>query len=255
MSDKSRVMSDKSRPPQKTSSATLVEGRSSAHDVAAFLEQVKSLSATRGRASRRGRLLFAMDATMSRQATWDMALAIQGEMFAAVGAIGGLDVQLLYFRGFGEARASRWVSDPEALARLMSAVRCRGGATQIGKALLHARKQAEAPGGLSAMVFVGDSMEEDADHLCQLAGELGLLGVPVFVFQEGYDNTAERTFREIARLTRGAWCRFDQGAAAQLRELLMAVAVFAAGGVTALEDMSKAGHGGPRLLLEKLGRP
>ena len=63
--------------------------------------------------------MFAMDATMSRAPTWDMALKLQGEMFAAVKEVGGLDVQLMYFRGLGECRASKWVSDPDALARLM----------------------------------------------------------------------------------------------------------------------------------------
>ena len=84
------------------------------------------------------------------------------------------------------------------------------------------------------MVFVGDAMEEAVDDLCAKAGELGLLKVPVFMFQEGHDATAEQAFREIARLTGGAWCRFDPGAAAQLRELLRAAAAYAAGGREAL---------------------
>ena len=85
----------------------------------------------------RGRLVFAMDATMSRQPTWDMALALQADMFQAVKAVGGLDVQLVYFRGAGECRASRWVSDPDALAALMTRVTCAGG--------LHADPQGARP--------------------------------------------------------------------------------------------------------------
>ena len=76
---------------------------------------------------------------MSRQPTWDMALALQADMFHAVKAVGGLDVQLVYFRGTGECRASKWVSDPDALAALMTQVHCAGGYTQIGKVLSHAR--------------------------------------------------------------------------------------------------------------------
>lgn len=236
--------------PQVAESDKPIAAPSSEGDVAAFIGQVKSLG-PQTRTGRHGRLLFAMDATMSRQPTWDMALSIQGQMFEAVKSVGGLDVQLLYFRGFGECQASRWVSDPQALAELMTKVSCRGGATQIRRALIHARKEAERE-KLGAMVFVGDCMEEEADHLCRLAGELGLLGVPVFIFQEGHDKSAELTFREIARLTRGAWCRFDSGAAAQLKDLLAAVAVFAAGGIAALEDMSKPDRGAPRLLLEQM---
>jgi hypothetical protein len=190
----------------------------------------------------RGRLVFAMDATMSRQPTWDMALGLQSAMFDVVRQIGGLDVQLVYFRGAGECRASRWVSDPRALATLMTSVDCRGGTTQIGKVLGHVRK-ASSDQRVNALVYVGDCMEEDIDDVCSRAGELALLGVPVFAFQEGHNAQAALAFREIARLTRGAYCRFDHGSAEQLRALLRAVAVYAAGGRQALEQLANARDG------------
>lgn len=219
-------------------------------DVANFIAKMKTVAPQTG--GGRGRLIFAMDATMSRQATWDMALGLQSEMFAAVKQVGGLDVQLIYFRGAGECRASKWVSNPDALARLMTSVHCAGGFTQIGKVLSHARRETEAR-KVSALVYVGDCTEEEMDHLCGRAGELALHGVPVFVFQEGGDAQAEQVFREIARLTKGAYCRFNQGSAAQLRELLSAVAVYAAGGRMALEDFGRAGGGrGARLLIEQM---
>ena len=214
-------------------------------DVSAFVERMRELAPT---ASGRGRLLFAMDATMSRQPTWDMALNLQGDMFAAVKAVGGLDVQLIYFRGAGECRASRWVSDANALASLMRRVACAGGYTQIRKVLSHALKEASRQ-PLSALVYVGDCMEEEVDELCQRAGELALLGVPVFLFLEGDAGRARAAFREIARLSRGAHCRFDAGSAAQLKELLAAVAVYAAGGRKALQALSGRGA---RLLLQQL---
>jgi len=71
----------------------------------------------------------------------------------------------------------------------------------------------------------------------------------VFLFQEGADARAAAAFREIARLTKGAYCRFDAGSAAQLRELLSAVAVYAAGGRQALEALSGRGA---RALLQQL---
>ena len=37
---------------------------------------------------------------MSRQPSWDLALELQADMFKAVKAVGGLDVQLVYFRGY-----------------------------------------------------------------------------------------------------------------------------------------------------------
>ncbi len=223
---------------------------SSADEVAAFTAAVRQLAPRSGQG--RGRLIFAMDATMSRQPTWDMALALQADMFLAVEEVGGLDVQLVYFRGAGECRSSRWVSEPAALARLMTSVACQGGYTQIRKVLAHARKEAEhRPVG--ALVFVGDAMEEDIDDLCGRAGELALHNVPVFLFQEGGDARVATAFKEIARLTRGAHCRFDAGSAAQLKELLTAVAVYAAGGRTALIEMSRgAGGGGARRLIEQM---
>lgn len=215
-------------------------------DVAEFLDRVKAMAPVG--APGRGRLVFAMDATMSRRPTWDLALSLQARMFHAVKDVGGLDVQLVYFRGFGECRASRWVADPAALARLMTSVDCRGGTTQIGRVLAHALAETGRR-RVNALVYVGDCMEEDADALCAKAGELGLLGVPAFLFHEGRNKVAEQTFRELARLSGGAYCAFDAGSAAQLRELLTAVAVYAAGGRRALERL--AGRGS-RLLLAQL---
>jgi hypothetical protein len=205
-------------------------------EIDAFLSKVKSLGPATG-AVLRGRLIFALDATMSRQPLWDTACKLQADMFREAAAIGGLDVQLVYYRSLAECRASAWVSQAERLAELMTRIDCRGGHTQIGKVLAHARAESERR-KVQALVFVGDAMEEKLDDLCQAAGELGLLGVPAFMFQEGYDAIAEQAFREIARLTKGAYCRFDPGAAHQLGELLRAAAAYAAGGMRALADLS-----------------
>jgi hypothetical protein len=219
-------------------------------DVADFIAKMKAVAPVA--TGERGRLVFAMDATMSRAPTWDMALTLQGEMFAAVKEVGGLDVQLVYFRGMSQCRASKWVSNPDALARLMRSVACEGGLTQIGRVLEHALDESRRR-KVNALVYVGDSMEENVDALCARAGELALLGVPVFLFQEGIDELAGRAFREIARLTKGAFCRFDRGSALQLRDLLTAVAVYAAGGRKALLALSNKREGaGARLLLEQL---
>lgn len=223
---------------------------SSRPEIDVFLEQVRTLSAS-VEPGRRGRLIFALDATMSRQPTWDSACHLQAEMFREAAAIGGLDVQLLYYRGLAECRASKWVSHPERLASLMERIDCRGGHTQIGKILAHARGETERQ-KVQALVFVGDAMEEAVDDLCASAGALGLLGVPVFMFQEGDDAIAERAFREIARLTRGAYCRFAPGAAHELAELLRAAAAFAAGGMKALSDLSARKNAGAQKLLKQM---
>jgi hypothetical protein len=234
-----------SKDPTQTPAPT-----SSRPEIDAFLERVKSLGPA-VTAGKRGRLLFALDATMSRQPTWDSACVLQADMFRAAAAIGGLDIQLVYFRGLNECRASGWVAGSDKLASLMSAIDCRGGHTQIGKVLSHARQE-HAKQRVQAVVFVGDAMEEAVDDLCAAAGELGLFGVPVFMFQEGGDPVAESAYREIARLSRGAYCRFDTGSAKELGELLRAVAAYAAGGIKALADLSARKSGGARMLLAQL---
>jgi hypothetical protein len=218
---------------------------SAAEDIAAFVAKARAMSPHA--AGAKGRLVFALDATMSRQPTWDMACTLQADMFREASALGSLDIRLVYYRGLSECRATGWISDSAELARLMGKITCQGGNTQIGKVLSEARREAVAS-AVRAVVFVGDAMEENVDALCAKAGELGLLKVPVFMFQEGHDVAAEQAFREIARLTGGAWCRFDPGAAAQLRELLRAAAAYAAGGRAALAQLSKTGSGAAKLL-------
>jgi len=189
----------------------------------------------------RGRLMFALDATASRQPTWDRACQLQGDMFAVVAELGGLAVQLVWYRGYGEFQVEPWLMDSAELQRRMTGVHCRGGLTQIGRVLRHAAQETRRQ-RVNALALVGDSLEEPIDPLCHVAGELGVLGVPVFAFQEGDDPEAAQGFREIARLTRGAYCRFDAGSARQLRDLLRAVAVYAAGGRQALARLDQQGE-------------
>jgi hypothetical protein len=201
-------------------------------EVDAFLRDLQRAPAVRPGGGR-GRLIFALDATASRQPSWDRACRIQGEMFEATAALGGLDVKLVYYRGFGECKASRWMANAADLHRVMRAVSCIGGETQIERVLAHAIAENQKQ-RVGALVFVGDAMEEKVDRLCQLAGELGLKGVPIFLFHEGGDAVAAGAFQQMAKLSRGAYLRFDLASADRLKDLLGAVAVYAAGGYRAL---------------------
>ncbi|WP_092185816.1 hypothetical protein [Devosia sp. YR412] len=217
-------------------------------DISAFVKQVGAMA--RPNAAQDGRLLFALDATMSRQPTWDLACSLQAEMFRAIPKPSALQVQLLYFRGFGECRASKWVIDGEALAKLMSGIACQGGHTQIGKVFAHARTE-HAKRRINAVVYVGDAIEENIDELADKAGQLGLLGLPLFIFQEGRDATVEAAFRDFARLTKGAYARFDASAPQELAALLKAVAAYASGGRDLLK-LQSSGHA--QALLAQLPR-
>ena len=200
--------------------------------VSAFLAEAAS------KPRQRGNLLFALDATASRERTWDTASQLQASMFLEVVGIGGLDLQLIYFRGMrgvnAECKASPWISDPVALARLMAKIKCETGYTQIERVLSHASRETSQR-KIGAVVYVGDACEEERGVLVRSARELGDLGIPVFMFQEGRDQEARARFQEIAELTHGAYHSFDQGSAKLLGELLKAVAAFAVGGVLALE--------------------
>lgn len=220
-------------------------------EIDSFLAKAAAMTPAKIAPGERGRLVFALDATMSRQPTWDTACRLQADMFQEAGTIGGLDVQLVYFRGLSECRASSWVAEPARLAGLMERIDCRGGHTQIGKVLAHVRRETQQR-PVQALVYVGDAMEEAVDDLCASAGELGLLGVPAFMFQEGHDPIAENAYREIARLTRGAYGRFSTGAAKELAELLRAAAAYAAGGRKALAALSARQSAGAQALLRQM---
>lgn len=222
-----------------------LQEKSSSKDIASFLKTVGEV-----RLAQSGRLMFTLDATNSRQPTWDRAMHIQSSMFDAVGKAGGLSVQLVYFRGFDECRASKWVINSAALHNLMLGIQCQGGQTQIEKILSHACRETSKE-KVSALVFIGDALEENIDVLCQKAGELGLKGVRCFFFQEGYDIAAESGFREMARLTGGAYLRLGPDSAKELAELLSAVAMYAKGGLKALSNSTKKQA---RLLLLQMGK-
>src|SRR5271166_4440675 len=127
--DSAPVPSGGSHEPATTSTRSEID---------AFLEKVRGLSVAQAPGGRRGRLIFALDATMSRQPTWDTACRLQADMFNETASIGGLDIQLVYYRGLAECRASPWVAEAGRLRELMSGIDCRGGQTQIGKVLAHA---------------------------------------------------------------------------------------------------------------------
>ena len=183
--------------------------------------------------SRRARLIFALDATASRQPTWDMACKLQAQMFREAVNIGQLDVQLVYYRGIveidSECRASQWMP-PAGLTAAMQKIQCRAGETQIGMILTHVTRETQQL-GVNALIFVGDAMEENPDSLVTRAAGMG---VPAFMFQEGNDREVEKVFKAIAFASHGAYARFDSSAARQLADLLRAVLAFVTGGLTAL---------------------
>ncbi len=211
--------------------------KSTSNEIDAFLKAASQLPAKQAGGSN-GRLIFALDATASREHLWDIACHYQAEMFEQTAAIGSLDIQLCYYRGYHEFKAYPWTNSAQVLQQRMAKVRCEAGRTQIERVLKHslAETKKEKIGGV---VFIGDALEESVDSLGEFAGQLGLLNVPVFLFQEGTDSNTSRGFAHIAKLSGGAHCHFDNASAQRLKDLLTAVAVYAVGGRKALESFSR----------------
>jgi hypothetical protein len=230
-------MSEKTDRTLQRAAGTGVAGASAPGEIDRFLGAAKRLAPlATGQA---GRLIFALDATMSRQPTWDLACSLQAKMFEVAAGTGGLAVQLVYFRGLIECRASGWIGEPQRLNGLMRRIACEGGQTQIHRVLKHVRDEARAV-PVRAFVLVGDAMEEDVDALAALAGELGLRGIRGFLFQEGHDPAASAAFATMARLTGGAHARFDVNAPGSLLDLLRGAAAYASGGREALQRLAGA---------------
>ena len=175
------------------------------------------------------RLIFALDATASREPTWDLASSLHAEMFNAVDSA-KLAIQLVSFGGFNQFRSSSWNSSPAQLLQEMQRVRCLGGITQIGRVLDHLLKEASTNDQLKAAVYIGDMCEEPLVELLSMAGQLGLRRVPVFMFQEGRERYATEVFRSIAERSGGVHMPFESGSAKQLAEMLKTVAVYATEG-------------------------
>ena len=209
---------------------------SGSKEISKFLKKVAN-TPSKNNSETQGRLLFAMDATASREATWDRACHLQGQMFQATASVGELMVQLCYYRGFNEFNSSLWCSSAENLLKEMNSVKCLGGHTQIVKILDHAMKEHKLQ-KIRAVIFVGDALEESADTLCHQAGQLGVLNIPLFMFQEGNDRKVKSAYQQMAKLSGGAYSQFNLNSAGELRDLLSAVAVFAAGGKQALKTIS-----------------
>src|SRR5262245_44229126 len=198
---------------------------SHAKQVAEFLQKQRTAQ---------GRIAFVIDATASREPTWDVASQLQSEMFNETAKLGGLEMMVIYFRGMDEVGASNSTSDARELQHFMGRIRCEGGYTKYARAFERVRQEHQRA-AINAVIVIGDMCEErpPAPIYDAVAG----LGVPCFCFQEGNDPELRPVFEKIRDLTKGAYHAFDAGSIAQLRELLQAVARFAVGGLTALADL------------------
>ena len=218
-----------------------------------FLAEARANRPPVNRDATRHRILFALDATASREPTWDLAMNLHAELFEAAASEndpegGTVAVQLVYYRGYNEFHASPWSVSPGDLLSHMTGVACRGGLTQIRRVLAHALAESKR-NRIKAGVLVADACEEPYGALTAAAGQLALFNLPLFVFQEGNDPVAGRVFRDIARITGGAHAPFAPGSADQLHALFGAVARYAARGREGVREIE---HQAVRGMLSQL---
>lgn len=185
------------------------------------------------------RLILGIDATASREATWDIATSLHSEVLSA--AEKSLQIQLAFYRGVADFKTSNWTQTHQSLRKAMERVQCLSGRTQILRFLQHCYGEA-INNSIKAIVFIGDCCEEEPQAIVDLAGKLGILGIPIFIFQEGHDPFATKVFREIAKVSRGAHSPFSTDSARTLGDLLEAVISYVLKGHEITSNLLKNRH-------------
>jgi len=212
---------------------------------AARLAKPQMGAAAPATAARRPRLVFAVDATASREATWRSAQQITNKMFGVIPD--ALDVALAVHGGGDVHTFTAFSADVGEFGKRAAAVTCRSGTTRLGDIMT---RTLEA-GGVRVMSYIGDAFEEDVDEVLDLAARFRLRGIQAVMLADGADGDTLAVFEQIAERTGGAVLDFRSGDLDLMGELLAGVASLAIGGRRLLEAQTTAGA---RLLITHLAR-
>ena len=150
-------------------------------------EERKTRERRASRETREINLIFALDATWSRQHFWEISKDIQASMFSTAARIRGrFATQLVYYSGLtqnGTVASSPWYNHALALDEEMQKVSCQAGTTQIGKVFRHAIAE-NRKRKINALVLVADACEEYEEDLLPLARELKENNISFFLFDD-----------------------------------------------------------------------
>ena len=185
----------------------------------------------------RPRLVFAFDATASREPAWATARQVTDALVKALP--GELDVALAVHGGSTLHTFTEFTADARTLRDRAAGIGCIAGFTRMLPILARSLKRP----GVRVVVYIGDVFEESLGRGRNLADAMGRRGMKLIVLHDTSDAAARghaEIFLDLARRTGGCVLPFDASAPAKLRELLAAVAVFAVGGRALLEE--KSGH-------------
>jgi hypothetical protein len=170
-------------------------------------------------------------------------------MFTCAGKFGdNIDVQLSYFRG-DEFIVSPWHTQSASLASMMSLVMCRAGSTQIGNVFRNALQQHSIK-KVDALIFVGDSCEEDGIGLVRLAADLSRNGIRLFMFHDdtpmkepvNRNPQTREIFEAIVAAANGAFAQFDTRSSDTLQDYLKAVVAFTTKDTRKLDSLVTGGQ-------------
>jgi hypothetical protein len=198
----------------------------------------------------RPRLIFAVDATASREPAWAAARLVTDALFKALP--GELDVALAVHGGSRVRIFTDFTNNPAALRDQAAGVVCQAGMTRLLPILEGSVKRT----GIRVVVYIGDVFEESVTHGRRLADTMGQRGTKLIVLHDTADPAARRDaeiFWDLAKRTNGCVLPFDANASGRLRDLLSAVAVYAVGGEKLLRERQHALPGAVALL-QHLGR-
>lgn len=192
----------------------------------------------------RPRLVFAFDATASREPAWDTAREVTDALFTALP--GELDVALAVHGGGQVHTFTDFSPDVHLFRDQAASVRCQAGSTALVSLMEKVRMHA----GVKVLLYIGDCFEEVPSAALEQADALRLRGVRTILFHDAStgDPTARAVFEEIARRTGGVCLDFHDSNPADLRDILEAVAVLAYGGIKLLEQKKGLLPGARRLL-------
>jgi hypothetical protein len=198
----------------------------------------------------RPRLVFAVDATASREPAWSAARQVTDALVKTLP--GALDVALAVHGGSRVHTFTAFTSDANTLRDRAAGVTCQAGVTRLLPILAASLKQQR----VQVVIYIGDVFEEGVIHGRRLADAMGAQGTKLIVLHDTADPTSRRdadVFWDLANRTGGCVLPFDASAPSRLRDLLSAVAVYAVGGEKLLRER-RHDLPGAVALLDHLGK-
>jgi hypothetical protein len=175
----------------------------------------------------RPRLIFAVDATASREPAWAAARQVTDALVKALP--GELDVALAVHGGSRVHTFTAFINEANTLRDRAAGVSCQAGMTRLLPILSASLKHP----GIRIVIYVGDVFEESLLQGRRLADLMSAQKTKLIVLHDTADPGARRdaeVFWDLAKRTGGCVLPFDASAPGRLRDLLSAVAVYAVGG-------------------------